>query len=432
MAHPQAKITALRQLMQAFVQERLQAKLDDLKKDEDFEKRQKLQEDYRFENWLANAARRVSQIQLATHTLKPLHPDARGSNLHIHRFDESPDSLVGTHSLNNQPEDDVVGNAAALDVYQFLKLSLDGQTVLDRVLEGDPTVQAALSDDSEQAAKWLQAFAGITQGKSGPVSHTLAKQLYFPLTDGGYHLLAPLFPTALVHAVHATLREDRFGEAAKAAREARFKDEPWEHGYREYPDLAIQNFGGTKPHNISQLNSERHGENWLLPSLPPVWHSPDIRPPLHVTSVFGKWLSRRRSIARPVSILRDFLKKTLHNNRHIRQTRAGLVAQICDEVLAFAAELRDLTPGWSAAPECRLNEAERLWLDPGRQREDEEFRKRLIREDWKDDIRKRFGHWLNANLETTRTPMGEAEFRHWQGSLDKELNLFRVELSDDD
>lgn len=26
---------------------------------------------------------------------------------------------------------------------------------------------------------------------------------------------------------------------------------------REYPNLAVQKFGGTKPQNISQLNSER-------------------------------------------------------------------------------------------------------------------------------------------------------------------------------
>ena len=58
-------------------------------------------------------------------------------------------------------------------------------------------------------------------GKGGAASHTLAKQLYFPLPDDGYHLLAPLFPTALVHGVHTHLQEARFSDAAKAARAAR-------------------------------------------------------------------------------------------------------------------------------------------------------------------------------------------------------------------
>ncbi|MCB1803758.1 MAG: type I-F CRISPR-associated protein Csy1 [Candidatus Competibacteraceae bacterium] len=426
-------VRALRQLMQAFVKERLQAKLDKLRED-DHEKRQELQAAYQLPNWLADAARRVSQIQLATHTLKPLHPDARGTNIHVKNASTQDEQyLIGTHSLSGQYDDDVVGNAAALDVFKFLKLSHGGKTLLERVLDADPSIQAALSDDQEQARQWLQAFAGITQSKTDPASHTLAKQMYFPLPEeGAYHLLAPLFPTSLVHAVHTTIREDRFGEAAKAAREARFNEQAWQEGYREYPNLAIQKFGGTKPQNISQLNSERYGENWLLPSLPPVWRSVEIKAPLNIESVFGRWLLRRRTIFRLMKTLREFLRKTTHNNKAIRQTRADLVARICDEVLAFAAELRELPPGWSAQPECKLDENEALWLDQRRQRTDEEFRKKLIWGDWQGEVCARFGHWLNTGLETKRTPMGADEFQQWKGDLDAELRLFRRELSDAD
>jgi len=432
MANPSAssqEVSELRQLMQAYVQERLQAKLDKLRAD-DYDKRQQLQENYQLTNWLADAAHRVNQIQLASHTLKPLHPDARGTNLHVRDCWAKQDHLVGTHSLNGQREDDVVGNAAALDVYKFLKLSHNGKTLLDRMLAADPAILAAFSDDAEQAGAWRQAFAGITQSKAGPASHTLAKQVYFPLADGGYHLLAPLFPTALVQTVHSTIREDRFGEAAKAAREARFNNQPFECGYREYPELAIQKFGGTKPQNISQLNSERYGENWLLPSLPPAWRPLKIQPPLTVQSVFGKWLLNRREIFWRMKILREFLKKTAYNNLRIRQTRADMVARICDEVLAFAAELRELPPGWTAQEKCRLDDVEALWLDPGRARDDEEFRQRLVLGDWRDKVCERFGHWLNAGIQTRKTPMGDPEFYEWERELDHELGMFRLELSD--
>lgn len=38
---------------------------------------------YSYDAWLADAVRRVSQIQAVTHVLKATHPDARGSSLHI-------------------------------------------------------------------------------------------------------------------------------------------------------------------------------------------------------------------------------------------------------------------------------------------------------------------------------------------------------------
>src|SRR5690606_4276445 len=114
------------------------------------------------------------------------------------------------------------------------------------------------------------------------------------------------------------MREDRFGEAAKAARKARREGRASPHGYREYPNLAIRKFGGTKPQNISQLNSERHGENWLLPSLPPSWQMPEVRPPWGMESVFEGSFGRQRQIRRLTKELKAFLERVSHNNLSIR------------------------------------------------------------------------------------------------------------------
>src|SRR5690606_26654422 len=104
-----------RALILGFVSERLKAKLESLKPD-DAEKRAELMATHEPSTWIADAARRAAQIQLATHTLKPLHPDARGTNLHASEFIEDVPELVGTHSLQGRLVSDVVGNAAALDV----------------------------------------------------------------------------------------------------------------------------------------------------------------------------------------------------------------------------------------------------------------------------------------------------------------------------
>lgn len=94
---------------------------------------------------------RVTQIQCATHTLKPIHPDARGSNLYVLPQNLPSLTEVGTHCLGANYRDDVVGNAAALDVYKFLTLQHQGQTLLQLACVEDADFLAALSNDAKEA-----------------------------------------------------------------------------------------------------------------------------------------------------------------------------------------------------------------------------------------------------------------------------------------
>ncbi len=420
----------IRAVISDFLQQRLQPKLDKLKEGEK-EKRQKLHEDYQPSTWIADAARRVRQIQQVTHALKYIHPDAKGTNLSSLGNQQAGDFLVGTHTNSEQCPPDVVGNAAALDVYKFLRLKFGGKTLLSRATENDPALQAALSDDGEQAGAWMESFASLTASKSGPSSHKLAKQIFWPV-ENGYHLLAPLFPTSLVHQVWTDIREDRFSEEAKAARDARRNNQPHPHGYCEYPNIVVQKFGGTKPQNISQLNSERYGENYLLPSLPPKWKSQGVKPPLHVDSVFDDWFGRRTRVKGLVKALRGFLLsvEAVYSNVHIRTKRAELVGYIVDEILLFADELRDLDDVWTLRESCKLNIHEQCWFNPMRAESDEAFSKVYQQGDWKEAVCKRFASWLTARLRDSKQPLPLDEYatNKWEADLEKELRMLRMEV----
>ncbi|MDX2053249.1 MAG: type I-F CRISPR-associated protein Csy1 [Polyangiaceae bacterium] len=420
----------IREAMHAFVAERLATKLEKLK-ERDGAKAEELQKQYEPQAWLADAANRVKQIQLASHTLKSIHPDARGTNLHVIQGDPGL-GLVGTHGVRHSRVNDVVGNAAALDVYKFLNVSVNGRTLLERAFEHDESFIRALSSNRKEAHEWCSAFASIREIKGSVSSHTLAKQLYLPLDDGNYHLLAPLFPTSLVHAAWSQMKEDRFGDGAKAARQARKDGKPHDRGFREYPNLAIQKLGGTKPQNISQLNSERHGENWILPCLPPVWKSPEVRAPLGITSVFDGAFGRQKGVRALTRSLRDFLEATTHNNAGIRRHRASLVQQICKEALDYAARLRQLPAGWTKHERCRLHPAEKLWLDPLFVHEDEQFRAERRAGDWLDEVGRRFGNWLNASLASKKVALGDEEHAQWTADLVGELGTFREMMEADD
>ena len=155
------EVHALRHMMECFLEERRADKLKTAKSDA---AREAVRERFQRETWLADAARRASQISLATHALKYGHPDAKGSNLYA---DDAalPEGYIGTASCATIHED-VVGNAAALDVFKFLKLEHDGKSLLQRVMENDETLQAAFSDDAERAAEWMASFCRM-RNKSG-------------------------------------------------------------------------------------------------------------------------------------------------------------------------------------------------------------------------------------------------------------------------
>lgn len=412
-------------LIKTFLAERLNAKLEKLPEEDP--KRTALIAQFEPAAWLKDAAHRAGQIQAVTHSLKPLHPDAKGTSL----FRE-PTSLgaleeVGSHVLGTDYETDVVGNAAALDVYKFLKIEYKGRTLLSLALEQDADLAAALDEDPDLARAWMRAFAGLAQARLPLRSHTHAKQIYWlvgdvPHDDAGYHLLAPLYPTSLVHRVYQTLQDDRFSEDAKAARAARKAQQWHERPVHEYPNLAVQKLGGTKPQNISQLNSERRGDNILLASLPPVWQSLTIKPLLAVESLF-KVLGWRREVKTLTRQLRHFLESDPSNNLRTRQWRDALVDALIDELIQFSAELRTLEPGWSKDTECALPPMQRAWLDPDAEQQ--------LNDEVIDGLADDFSRWLNQRLRQP-LPLGDPEYLHWRKLAGEQLQQYAWEASHDD
>ena len=419
-----------RQAIATFIEARREAKLKG--KEDDAEAASK----YAYATWLADAARRVGQIRAVTHVLKATHPDARGSSLHVVPARLVQHAEVGSHVLGEDYAEDVVGNAAALDVFKFLKLQVDGRRLLDWMQAGDADLLAALSADAAQAVEWAAAFASLIRQDAQPSSHPMAKQVYWlvgenPHDDGSYQLLQPMFSSSLAHAVHAEIQDARFGEANTAARQAYRTGMPSTALYRDYRGLVARKLGGTKPQNISQLNSERGGLNYLLPSLPPPAWKPVGVKLLKRDTVFDQGLLRFGSMRELVHSLADFLKAHPDPVMETRERRDAIGQAIADELAMFGAAMRAThEPGWSRDAECRLADCEQLWLDPGRRdlpirqdpqhpewtEQDEAFRRDYDWGDWPDQLAARFGRWLNDQLRQRSdvlVALNEAEMRHW-------------------
>jgi CRISPR-associated protein Csy1 len=290
--------------------------------------------------------------------------------------------------------------------------------------ENEEVVIAAFHvEDADMARQWVRAFLGLIRSPDKLFSHSLAKQLYWligddPGDDAQFHLLAPLYASSLAHSVYASIQEHRFGDDTKAAREAKKQNALCEHVLHEYPNIAIQKMGGTKPQNISQLNSERKGVSYLLPSCPPHWRSTPTKPLYGVSSLFERF-GCQKDIKNLTRELRGFLESNPEPNQATRDHRDDLVDRILIKLLHNMEKIRTLPPGWTADPRCRLVEAEQCWLDPQRVTLDSEFAATWLRLDWPQEIKSRFGNWLNAML-GGKLPLGDIEHEYWADFFDDE------------
>jgi len=240
--------------------------------------------------------------------------------------------------------------------------------------------------------------------------------MYFPIAEGKYHLLSPIFSSSLANALYGRVTSSRYPDAAKLARQAKRESKYSNMPVVEYPNTAQQSFGGTKPQNVSLLNSSRGGKSFLLSCAPPIWKV-QAKPPLRVKSVFSRnhfgLRVRRETWALQQYLLNQVNKKSV---KSIRDQRAERIDALIDQLIQYAAEIQNLTHqiGWSALPECKLSRAEQLWLDPNRALQDDAFGQEYNKNDWQAVIADQFARWLNNRIKHDKLTFGDTEHREWK------------------
>jgi CRISPR-associated protein Csy1 len=419
---PPSRTAVFRAAIAGFIRERYEAKA----KGKDEEEAAAVAPRYDYGVWLADAARRVGQIQVVTHVLKATHPDARGSSLHVPPATLPPRAEIGTHTLGADFAEDVVGNAGALDVYELLKLPVEGRRLLDWLLQDNADLLAALNDDPAMARAWADSFKALMRPADALTSHEKAKQVYWlhagdPTDDAGFHLLQPLFSSTLMHAVHTEINDACFGDANKEARQARREKQPHDGVYLEYRNLVARILGGSNKQNIGALNVKRNGINYLLDSLPPKWqeHPKNF---LHIDTAFTRF-KRHENVPALLRRLCRLLQANPKPTMETRQQREAIEQSLGVALAAFGLAVQQRLPaGWTRDADCELPLCEQLWLDPGRaqllpredhEEEDTAFSTAYEWKDWPDEVATRFAQEINAILRKHGLPVGDVEVDHW-------------------
>ena len=384
----------------------------------------KLEENLQPVNWLTDAAKRAKQISFVTHALKFTHTDAKGSSIYN-------TSYYGDHIWNNSylstavlstVQTDVVGNAAVLDVGKLLQIEHEGESLIAYILRGDTSPLQPFATSEAQLSEWMLGFLQVLRPKMLS-SHTLAKQIYFPINDNEYHLLGPLFASSLAQTVYQRIHHNRYGESAKEARKAKRENKYSTDIISYYPHLVLQTFGGTKPQNVSQLNSVRGGKVYLFNCAPPIWDAKVKTPKKDFISKYYAPLVKTE-----IKNLKNFLLGMRHKNKNMsnREQRFDHVEELIDNLLFHAAHIQNLPSGWSK--DANLPEAQQLWLDPGRAKFDEDFKKNFQKKEWIDEIAKEFAHWLNKKLQHKFLILGGPEYTTWRKQLLERLIDLKEQL----
>lgn len=373
------------------------------------EKRHALERRYTPQNWLTDAAARAGQISLVTHAAKFTHSEAKNSS--IYSEVTQTEGYLCSAALDSL-QSDAVGNAAALDVAKLLQSEVAGDSLLACLKRKDYRALAAFAENPQQLAQWVAGFSQALTIRT-PAAHTLAKQIYFPF-EAGYHLLCPLFASSLAHAMHQHIAALRFSEEAKAVRQAR-RNRSWHaKALVQFPRLAEMHFGGTKPQNISALNTARTGRVWLLCAQPPRWQQ-QAQPPVDMASIFRPGAQFDRLAKPRVRMMTNLLVQTgSRKNYHIRQSREQYVNEIIDILFSCANQFQH--PAWQGwTLKCpTLHAHQQLWLDPWRAKTDETFRLLREQDEWQAQVAQDFASWFNYRLRQRLPDVGQTEKHEWE------------------
>lgn len=343
--------------------------------------------------WLPNASKRAKQISMATHPCTFSHPSARKNKNGyvtsiIAKADYRDDGFLRTGNVEVQK--DALGNAAALDVHKFLTLIMpDGKQLIEHIQEESALARSILTIHTKSYDELRDEFLAMVTSSTELVTSSKIKQVYFPVEES-YHQLSILINSGMLFELRKRLNKIRFGadeEEKKGLKELRAKKRNFEFsekGYSEIYDLTTIGYGGTKPQNISVLNSKNGGKAQLLYSMPPTLDKRDFYFPK--TNFFKEsisiWEFKKTFFAL------DILYKTDYNNKNIREARDAYYGEIIDKVIAKMWAIRSVSIEQYYVKNSKLKEYQKIWLH-------EEYQEKREQEDeWLDKVIQEIARWI--------------------------------------
>lgn len=356
-----------------------------VKADTDYTKALKAYQEMSINTWFGNIVSTITFFKRAFYIGKYVHPD---STISIYRSPCSASEGYVVTEGNHCDFDIFMGNGNRIGTANFLWFSIGpNETVLADILYNGGKTKAVLEKmglDYQALEKSVMDMERCSHEWPNS-TETQLRQVYFPIGEDKYHLLTILPASSLMWKCTGIIRSFRTG--AFAARDT--KDPAYGSDWEEIRDLTTVGFGGTKPQNISALNSRRGGKAFLIPSLPPLLASQTVRLPKK--NFFYDTL-RSQSIAPDLFALHKLMKAD-RNNVEIREKIKEFLMHMVDIALAGGEKVRETPEGWTEKETCaNLSAPQKIWLD-------DKYIERRHDPDWIASVSDDFARWVIKTYE---------------------------------
>ncbi len=364
-----------------------------MEEDEILELHEKCAIEFSRQVWLPNASKRAGQISMATHPCTFSHPSSRKNKNGfvtsiIANTEKRDDGFLRTGNVEVQR--DALGNAAALDVHKFLTLVMpDGKQLIEHIQEETSLAISLLTMKNKNYDELRDEFLAMVSISTESVTSSKIKQVYFPVEDD-YNQLSILTNSGMIFALRKRLNKIRFGEdeeekkILKELRDKKRNSEFSENGYREIYGLTTIAYGGTKPQNISVLNSQNGGKAQLLYSMPPTLNKREI--------YFPKIDFFKESVKiwefKETFFALDRIYKTGYNNVNIREGRDYRYGEIIDKIIDKMWVIRSVSVEQYYEKNSKLKHHQKVWLHHEYQEEREKD------DEWLEKMLKEIARWI--------------------------------------
>lgn len=334
-------------------------------------------------DWFDAMVMHMNECHLASHVGKFTNPDIKTTVCsHSKKVAGYVTTGGSTCSLDILTPAQYLGSASLL-----LSPVTPDKNVLEAVITRDKELEKELellSLPIEKLQKKVQEMLEDSQ-KEPEATDTHLRQVYFPIAEGEYHLLSVMPSSCLALEMYQRIRAINGHKIDCCNKKSENYGKPCE----EVTGLTMIGFGGSKPLNISALNSRCGGKTYLLSSLPPSLPARKIRLPKSDFFRESIWYKQQSSA---LYRLHAYMKQD-RNTIEIRQAIHDLVDEMISAVFFAAYQIRAEKIGWNEEEAySQLPTAQKIWLDDAYAEERKET-------SWADDISSSFARWVIRSYE---------------------------------
>jgi CRISPR-associated protein Csy1 len=314
------------------------------------------------------------RMHIATHVAKYTHPAIScpdsGKEVAIlcppKILNDSKEYLTGSSFKTNLI--DYVGNAANIPYAKTLEAVLeDGRTVAWHLLNSSDLLKQTVGLSEQQYVEMRESFKKWYEScKSCAHSHKRVKQIYYPLPDGEYRLMSLLPCSTMIWELSNRIKEREWKQIPEGKKQKSIRV--------AYVDKWQRKYGGSKPQNVSFLNSNNGGNVKALVCLPPKLNRTVRLPKGDFFRMIYVAKPRHENVAKNslwglfVALAKTLVKDP--NTDWARRKKRGIIRNIVEwGIIRFAGNIaEEARPGWTKHnSSAGLPKEQIIWLDPHRE-----------------------------------------------------------------